>query len=257
MQKTIRLPKVGEILASIHRRPAAGGTLGSATLSRDTDGRYYISLQYKYPDSVCRTQTGTGDTVGLDMSMGYFYVDSNGDHAELPRFYRMIEEKLIKEQRKLSHMEKDSNNYKRQKARIARLHAKAKHQRSDFLHKLSYNLVMRYDTICVEDLNMKAMSGGLHLGKSVHDLGWGAFISMLEYKCSFYGKKLIKVDRYYASSRLCHHCGNRHPDLALSDRLYVCPSCGTVLDRDWNAAMNIREEGLRLLNNGSTLPSAA
>ena len=185
------------------------------------------------------------------MSMEHFYVDSDGDVADVPHYYHLMEAKLAKEQAKLSLMSKDSNNYRKQKHRIAKLHAKTKHQRSDFLHKLSYNLVMMYDIICIEDLNMKGMSQGRSLGKSVHDLGWGMFVSMLEYKCRRYDKALVKVDRFYPSSKTCCKCGNIHKALKLSDRVYGCPECGNLIDRDWQAALNILDEGLRIYRQSS------
>ena len=105
---------------------------------------------------------------------------------------------------------------------------------------------LSYDVICIEDLNMHAMAQGLHLGKSVMDVGWGMFTRMLEYKCKRFGHTLVKIDQWYASSKTCCHCGAKKDDLALSDRLYICPVCGNIIDRDWQAAINIKEEGLRL-----------
>ena len=120
-----------------------------------------------------------------------------------------------------------------------------KNQRKDFQHKLSRELAERYDAVCVENLNLKGMSGGLHLGKGVQDNGYGQFLFMLGYKLEEYGKHLIKVDRYFASSKICSVCGHKKKELALSDRMYVC-ECGNRIDRDVNAAVNIREEGKRI-----------
>jgi putative transposase len=160
-------------------------------------------------------------------------------------FYRKAEKKLAREQRKLSHCEKGSRNYQKQKKRVALCHEKIKNQRKDFQHKLSRELAERYDAVCVEDLNLKGMSGGLHLGKGVQDNGYGQFLSMLGYKLEERGKHLIKVDRYFASSKICSVCGHKKKELALSDRMYVC-ECGNRMDRDVNAAVNIREEGKRI-----------
>ena len=140
---------------------------------------------------------------------------------------------------------KGSRNYQKQKKRVALCHEKIKNQRKDFQHKLSRGLAERYDAVCVEDLNLKGMSGGLHLGKGVQDNGYGQFLSMLGYKLEERGKNLIKVDRYFASSKICSVCGHKKKELALSDREYVC-ECGNRMDRDVNAAVNIREEGKRL-----------
>ena len=253
-EDTVTLPKVGAVPYKQHRKIKPGGKLKSATVSKDPDGCYYISLTYEYPEPIHTSVVDSSKSIGLDMSMEHFYVDSNGDTADVPHFYRLMEAKLAREQAKLSMMTKGSNNYNKQKHRIAKLHAKTKHQRSDILHKLSYNLVNAYDVICIEDLNMKAMSQGLNLGKSVHDLGWGMFVSMLEYKCKRYGKVLVKVDRSYPSSKTCHKCGHVNKDLKLSDRAYICPECGNLIDRDWQAALNILDEGLR--SSSGRLPCA-
>ena len=252
--QTLKLPRIPVPLKLVqHRKIKPGGILKSATISKEPDGRYYASLLYEYPDEHSETiHTSCIDSsksIGLDMSMEHLYVDSNGDIADAPHYYRLMEARLAKEQAKLSMMVKGSNNYNKQKHRIARLYAKTKHQRSDILHKLSYNLVMMYDIICIEDLSMKGMSRGLNLGKSVHDLGWGTFVSMLEYKCKRYGKVLVKVDRFYPSSKTCCHCGHIHKDLSLNDRIYECPVCGSFIDRDWQAALNILDEGLRIYNS--------
>ena len=247
--KTITFPKLGAVSYRKHRKIHKGGVLKSAAISKDTDGRYYASLTYEYPEPIHAPFVDESKAIGLDMSMEHFYMDSDGGTADVPRYYRLMEARLAKEQAKLSMMTRGSNNYNKQKHRIAKLHAKIKHQRSDILHKLSYNLAMTYDVICIEDLNMKAMSQGLNLGKSVHDLGWGMFVSMLEYKCKRYGKVLVKVGRSYPSSKTCHKCGHVNKDLELSDRAYICPECGNIIDRDWQAALNIFDEGRRLYNS--------
>ena len=246
----LKLPKIKECVPVVqHRKIQSGGILKSATISLEPDGRYYVSLLYEYPETNKCNSIDETKAVGLDMSMEHFCVDSNGDHEELPCFYRKTEAILAREQARLSHMKRGSRNYNKQKHRIARLHAKTKHQRADFLNKLSYNLVQKYDIICIEDLGMKAMSRALNFGKSVHDLGWGMFVRMLEYKCIRYGKVLIKVDRFYPSSKTCHRCGHIHKDLKLSDRLFICPECRSFIDRDWQAAMNILDEGLRIYHS--------
>ena len=242
----VHLPKIHAVKADIHRLPLKGSEITSATVSMEPDGRYYVSITCECPEPHIGQPVDESKAIGLDMSMEHFFVDSNGDHEDLPHFYRKSEAVLAREQAKLSHMRKGSNNYKKQKRRIARIHAKIKHQRADWLHKLSYNLVQDYDVICIEDLNMKGMSRGLHLGKSVHDLGWRIFVSMLEYKCRIFGKVLIKVDCFYPSSKTCRSCGYVHKNLQLSDRLYVCPECGNLMDRDWQAAMNILDDGIRI-----------
>lgn len=247
----LKLPKIKTpIYVDQHRKIKTGGILKSATISKEQNGNYYVSLLYEYP-KVERIKTTGKEAIGLDMSVKNFYIDSNGNTTSYPRFYRRIEDVLVKEQVKLSKMKKGSNNYKKQKKKIAKLHAKAKQQRSDFLHKLSYNLVMKYDIICIEDLNIQGIQRSLNLGKSVGDLGWNMFVSFLAYKCEKYGKTLIKVNRFFPSSKTCSNCGYIHKELTLSDRTYECPCCGSIIDRDHNAAINIKEEGLRLFYSNS------
>ena len=168
-----------------------------------------------------------------------------GKRAEYPMFYRNTEKKLAWEQRKLSRCQKGSQNYKKQKKRVALCHEKIRNQRKDFQHKLSASLAESFDAVCVEDLNLKGMAGGLHLGKGVHDNGYGLFLSMLEYKLEERGKYLIKADRYFASSKICSVCGKKKERLSLSERIYYC-ECGHRMDRDVNAAVNIMNEGKRI-----------
>ena len=160
-------------------------------------------------------------------------------------FYRNAEKKLAREQRKLSRCEKGSRNYQKQKKKVALYHEKIKNQRKDFQHKLSHSLAEDYDAVCVEDLNLKGMAGGLHFGKGIQDNRYGQFLSMLGYKLEERGKYLIKVDRYFASSKICSVCGHKKKELALSERIYLC-ECGNRMDRDVNAAVNILKEGKRI-----------
>lgn len=233
-----------------HRKIKKGGVLKSVTVSKDPDGKYFASLLYEH-DRTSRPEAESFESqelkaIGLDMSPSVFYTDSDGDTCVYPKFYRAAEALFAKEQRKLSRMQKGSSNYLRQKQRISKIHSKVARQRKDFLEKLSFRLVQMYDIICIEDLDMKAMSQSLNLGKSVHDVGWGMFVRMLERKCRRFGKRLLKVDKRYPSSKTCSCCGERNPHLTLSDRVFICPSCRNLIDRDWQAAINILEEGLRI-----------
>ena len=152
-------------------------------------------------------------------------------------------------------MEKGSSNYRKQCRKVAKLHAKAKHRREDFLHQIAVRLVRTYDVIAIEDLDIAAMKKALSLGKSVSDVGWGRFTAILEELCLKYGKILVRVSRWYPSSKTCHHCGYKNDDLQLSERIYVCPVCGNIMPRDKNAAINILEEGLRILKENIFRPS--
>ena len=208
------------------------------------EGKYFASFLF-----CCENQTAekrpAEKFIEIDFAMQGMCVFSTGKRAEYPMFYRNTEKKLAREQRKLSRCQKGSQNYKKQKKRVALCHEKIRNQRKDFQHKLSASLAESFDAVCVEDLNLKGMAGGLHLGKGVHDNGYGLFLSMLEYKLEERGKYLIKVDRYFASSKICSVCGNKKEELSLSDRIYYC-ECGNRMDRDVNAAVNIMNEGKRI-----------
>ena len=240
----LKLPKMSVIRIKLHRQIPSDWKLKSVTVSREPSGKYFASLLF-----CCENQTvekrPAERFLGIDFAMQGMCVFSTGERAGYPMFYRKAEKKLVREQRKLSHCEKGSRNYQKQKKRVALCHEKIKNQRKDFQHKLSRELAERYDAVCVEDLNLKGMAGGLHLGKGVHDNGYGLFLSMLEYKLEERGKYLIKVDRYFASSKICSVCGNKKEELSLSDRIYYC-ECGNRMDRDANAAVNIMNEGKRI-----------
>ena len=186
--------------------------------------------------------------LGLDFSMHELYRDSNGNEPAYPGYYRQAEKKLAKEQRKLSRMQKGSKNRDKQRIRVAKLHEKVSNQRKDFLHKQSRQITNACDCVCIEDLDLKAMSQSLNFGKSVMDNGWGMFTAFLKYKLEEQGKRLVKVDSFFASSQICNICGYKNPETKnLAVRAWDCPQCGKHHDRDVNAAINIRNEGMRLV----------
>lgn len=244
----LKLPKLQTPVKVVMHRPIKqGGKIKSVTITKEPDGKYYASILFEYAKEEKPMQIDADKAVGLDMSMKELFVSSDGELGNCPHFYRLSEERLAKEQHKLSRMKYKSANYMRQQKKISALHAKTKHQRSDFLHKLSRDLVDRYDIICIEDLDMKAMSQALNFGKSVHDNGWGMFTRMLEYKLTEKGGTLVKIDKWFPSSKTCSQCGHKHDSLTLADRVYVCPKCGNIIDRDLQAAINIKREGLRIV----------
>ncbi|MCQ2502004.1 MAG: transposase [Lachnospiraceae bacterium] len=243
----IRLPKTGSVRIRVHRKAEEGWRLKSVTVSRETTGRYYAALLYQHECSENQVHSVKEEKVlGMDFAMRGLAVFSDGTRAEYPMYYRKAEKKLAREQRKLSKCQKGSRNYQKQKKRLARVHEKVRNQRNDFQHKLSHKLAKEQDVVAVENLNMKGMSQALHFGKSTMDNGYGSFLNKLEYKLERKGKTFIKIDRFYPSSKRCSCCGKIKEDLKLSDRIYICP-CGNEIDRDINAAVNIREEGKRLL----------
>lgn len=243
----LRLPKTGTVKIRLHREIPAGWTLKSVTVSMDPSGKYYASLLFAFES--CENQAGTvreEKVLGIDYAMHGMAVLSTGEKCENPGYYRQAQERLAREQRRLSHCRKGSRNYQKQKRKVARCHEKVRNQRKDYHHKLSFRLAEEYDAVAVEDLDLKTMSRGLNFGKSVMDNGYGNFLNILSYKLEQRGKVLVKTDRFYPSSKKCSKCGKVKETLALSERTYHC-SCGNHMDRDVNAAINIREEGKRLL----------
>jgi putative transposase len=240
----LKLPKLGKVKIKQHRDIPVDYRLKSVTINKAPSGKYFASILYEYEAEIQAAQIN--HAVGLDFSMKELYVSSDGVTPEYPRFYRQAQAKLAKEQRKLSRRQKGGKNRQKQKIKVARRHEKVANQRLDFLHKQSRQITNAFDAVCVEDLNMKGMSQALNFGKSVSDNGWGMFTNMLSYKLAEQGKQLVKIDKWYPSSKTCSACGSIKDELALSERTYQC-ECGFVCDRDINAAINIRNEGLRML----------
>lgn len=245
----LRLPKAGPVRIRQHRRIPEGYVLKSVTVSMEPSGKYYASLLYEYPARENQTPGADREdakALGIDFAMRGMAVFSDGSRAEYPGYYRLAQERLARDQRRLSKRKKGSRNYEKQKRRVALRHEKIRNQRKDYLHKLSRDLADRYDVIAVEDIDMQAMSRSLHFGKSVADNSFGAFRTMLAYKLEEQGKSFVKVGRFFPSSKMCSRCGNVKKELRLDERVYRC-SCGLCMDRDLNAAVNIREEGRRIL----------
>ena len=246
--KSITLPKLGSVKCKYHRLIPNDYVIKAITVSKTPTNKYYVSILTEYDAPVINKTLDTNKAIGLDYSSSSLYVDSNGNSINMPHYYRQLESKLAKENRKLSHMVLHSNNWYKQKQRINKIHEKISNQRKDYLHKLSTNIVNKYDYIALEDINMKNISSSLHLGKSTDDNGFGMFRDFLSYKAKLNGTKIIKVDRFYPSSKTCHICGYKKIDLKLSDRVWTCPICDTTHNRDYNAAINILKEGLHLLS---------
>lgn len=242
----LKLPKIGLVKVKQHREIPRNYNLKSVTVSKSCSGKYYASILFEYDNQVKRVEPMS--FLGLDFSMHELYVDSNGQEPNYPRYYRAAEKKLAHEQRKLSKMQKGSKNRQKQKIKVAKLHEHISNQRKDFLHKQSRQITNVYDCVCIEDLNMQGMARSLRFGKSVSDNGWGMFTRMMEYKLAEQGKQLVRIDKYFPSSQMCHVCGVlNHATKDLSVREWTCPDCGTHHNRDHNAAINIREEGKRMI----------
>lgn len=183
--------------------------------------------------------------VGIDLGLKDFAVLSDGTRIAPPKFYRKAERKLRRAQRQLSRKQKGSKNRDKARHRLNRVHTKIRNQRQDWLHKLTTELVQKYDGLCIENLNLKGMAK-TKLSKLVLDAAPGEFRRQLEYKAVWYRKHLVVIGRYFPSSKLCRECGTIHTALTLSDRVWAC-GCGAVHDRDLNAALNIRAEGIRAI----------
>lgn len=252
--KYIKLPKIGKVKAVIHRIPSDDWIIKSATVSQESDGKYYISVLFEFNHAVNLYVADKTNAVGLDYASDGLYVDSNGNVGTNYKYYRENHQKLAKEQRKLSRMqgskkhEVKSNNYMKQLCKINKIYRHIANQRLDNLHKISTEIANQYDVICVESLNMRSMANkGFGNGKATLDNGYGMFLSMLEYKLSDRNKYLVRVGKWFPSSQICHRCGALHPKMKdLSIRKMIC-DCGLIINRDQNAAINILNEGLRLL----------
>lgn len=245
----LKLPKMTAIKIKQHREAPAGYRLKSVTVSREPSGKYYASLLYEYAadeNQAASKKIEEDKILGMDYAMTGMAVLSNGSRCEYPSYYKQAEKKLGREQRKLSKCVKGSRNYQKQKKKVAMCHEKVRNQRKDYHHKLSRKLADRYDAVAVEDLNMKAMGQCLNLGKGIMDNGYGMFQNMLEYKMKEQGKAFVRIGKFYPSSKTCSRCGRVKEHLGLSERMYIC-ECGNRMDRDVNAAINIREEGKRIL----------
>jgi len=239
----IKLPKLGFVKIKQHRTIPMNYNLKSATISKTPTGKYYVSILFEYEKEIIPVKPN--NVIGLDFSMKELFISSEGIGAEYPKYYRKALEKLGKEQRKLSKCKVGSNNRKKQRLQVAKLHEHISNQRKDFLHKLSKQITNVYDCVCIENLNMKDMSSDF--GKSVSDNSFGMFRNMLAYKLQEQGEQLIVIDKWFPSSKKCSCCGNVKETLSLSERTYHC-DCGFVLDRDINAAINIKNEGIRTLS---------
>jgi len=251
----IKLPKTGKVKAVIHRIPDSDWIIKSATVSQEPDGKYYISILFEFDNVINSYMADKTNAIGLDYASEGLYMDNNGNIGSNHKYYRESHDKLARAQRRLSRMqgskklEEKSNNYIRQLRKVNKIHRHIANQRLDNLHKISTEIANQYDVVCVESLNMRSMANrGFGNGKATLDNGYGMFLSMLEYKLADRGKRLIRVDKWFPSSQICHCCGTLHPEMKdLAIRTVKC-DCGLTINRDQNAAINILREGLRILN---------
>lgn len=244
--KHIKLPKLGMI--KIRDKQIPQGRILNATISQEPNGHYYCSL--------CCTEIElpqyqqTNKNVGIDLGITDFAIFSDGTKIENPRFFEKSEDKLAKLQRELSRKTIGGSNWNKARIKVANLQKHISNQRQDFLHKLTTEIVKSFDTICIEDLDVKSMkeTDNKTRNKRVGDVSWSEFRKQLTYKSNWYGKQLSVVDRYYPSSQICHVCGERDGKKSEDIRKWICPHCGALHDRDVNASINILNEGLKILS---------
>lgn len=245
--RKIKLPKLDWIVFR-DERTSFEGKIKSATVSRTKTGKYFVSILFEQDLELDGTEIHENlKTKGLDMSLSNFYTDENGNSPAYERIYRKNEKKLAQLQRKVSKKKKGSKKRAKVQLKVNKIHEQISNSRRYFTQVLSTKLVKENDVIVVENLNLKAMSQCLNLGKSVNDLGYGMFLAQLKYKTLWNNKILIEADKWFASSKTCSKCGFKHKDLKLSDRVFLCPSCGFELNRDQNAGINLKNYGLREL----------
>ena len=236
-----KLPVVGNL--NIQWPTNVKGRPKMATIRRMPDGKYWMSFM---TEQEITPHQPTGNAVGLDVGIKSLIATSEGATALLPEKIKLLEVKITRAQRKLARRIKGSGRWHRQRKAIARLHVKITNSRNDFLHKLSSELVEKYDIICAEDLNIKGMLRNHKLARAIARCSWGRFLEMLKYKCQWHNKQFVQISRWFPSTKMCNACGTIN-GLSLADRQLRC-DCGNNTDRDINAAMNILAEGIRSLN---------
>ena len=241
----LKLPKVGYVKVVEHRMHE--GRILTATISHERSGEYYASIlcDIEQPESL----PVTDKVIGIDLGLHDLVVCSDGERVSSPKYFRKSEQRLARVQRAFSRTQKGSNGHEKARLKVARCHQKIKNQRNDFLQKLSTKLIHENQVICLEDLSVKGLERNHKLSKSVTDASFSKFVSMLEYKAEWYGRKVVKIDRFYPSTQLCSGCGYKNESIkglnGLKVREWVCPECGEVHDRDLNASRNILKEGLK------------
>ena len=245
----LKLPgKVGLIYCKQDRK--FDGQIKTVTVSLNPDGKYYASVLVDDGRELAQLST-EGKAIGIDLGLTHFCITSNGSKFDNPRHTTKYARNLKKKQQSLARKQKSSKNRYKAKSKVSKVHSKIRRVREDFLHKLSRKIVNENQVIAVENLNVKGMVRNHNLAKAISDCGWGQFCTMLKYKSEWSGKTYIEVDRFFASSKTCSVCLNRVDSLSLNIRDWTCSQCNTHHDRDVNAAINIRNEALRILDLGT------
>jgi putative transposase len=248
---TLTLAKMDAPLAIRWSRPLPDGAVPSTvTVSRDTAGRYFVSI---LAEDEIEPLPAVAQDVGIDLGLHDAVVLDTGEKVGNPRFFAKDEKRLAKAQRRLAKKQPGSKNRNKARVKLARVHARIADRRQDFLHKLSTRIIRENQTVCVESLSVKAMVKHPTLAKAIHDVGWGEFVRQLSYKAEWYGRTLVAIDKWYPSSKRCSDCGHVLGFLSLETRCWTCPVCGCVHDRDVNAAKNILAVGLTVSAGGEAV----
>jgi putative transposase len=244
----ITFPKLGEIYAKVHR--PIDGEIKTVTISKNKAEQYYASILFEDGKEQPKPNT-EGKAIGLDMGIKDFCVTSDGSKFDNPRWLEKHERNLRNKQKDLSRKQKGSNNRNKARLKVAKVHNKISRCREDFQHKLSRRIVNENQVVICENLNIKGMIKNHCLSKAIHQVGWGQFQTLLKYKCEQEGKVYLEIDRFFPSSKTCNHCLNVVDSLPLDIRQWECPRCKTKHDRDINASINIRDEGMRIISSGT------
>lgn len=245
--KHIKLPKLG--LVKVRDKQIPEGRILNATILQEPNGHYFCSICCTDVEFVQFKKTNKN--IGIDLGIIDFAIFSDGHKIENPRFYEKSEQKLAMLQRELSRKTIGSNRWNKARIKVANLQKHVSNQRTDFLQKLTTKIIRSYDVVAIEDLDVKSMkeNDSKIRNKRVGDVSWSEFRRMLTYKSQWYGKELSAIDRYYPSSQICHCCGYRGGKKSENIRFWICPNCHSELDRDINAAINIMNEGLKIIND--------
>ena len=253
---SINIPSIGTIKLFNKRDYDQVEQFKSIIVYRTIDDKYFVNILFKKKGNKITKELDPNNSIGLDYSSPNFYVDSNGETPDKPVIIKKYDKQIMKLQSKLKESEDDEKLHHKFSIEYANLYNDIKNERKDFIHKTSTKLANQYDYVFVENIDLAKIATHRNLGKATNDNAYGKFLKVLDYKMNDRGKKLIRIDKFYPSSQICNNCGYTYQDLTLKQRKWICPECGVLLDRDINAAINIRNRGIQLVNKRTAGQSA-